>query len=213
MTLRAFSSRIPLRSTLGLLLAVLVSLAPASTRTGQAAGQWQEPPPPELESLPVAWPGQTLRFEHIGIEDGLSQSTVTSILQDRKGFLWFGTEDGLNRYDGYSFTVFKPDASDPTSLSDRWIQTLYEDRHGNIWVGTRLGGLNRFNPNNGQFTRYQHDPDDPDSLSSNKVNAIFEDAAGIIWVGTEAGLDWLEPSTGYITHIRGDPSDPFTGSM
>ena len=195
---------------LGLLLALLVSLAPASARTGSAARASLAPPPPEPESTPAAWPGQALRFEHIGIENGLSQSTFTVILQDRNGFLWFGTEDGLDRYDGYTFTVFKPDAKNASGISDRWIQALYEDHNGNIWVGTRLGGLNRFDPRTGSFEKFQSDSANPAGLSSNKVNAVYEDAQGIIWVGTEAGLDWLDPATGIVTHVRGDPADPAT---
>lgn len=198
------------RLLLSSLLALLVSLAPASAQTGEAARARLAPPPPGQVSYPAAWTGQSLRFEHIGIEDGLSQSTVTVIMQDRHGFLWFGTEDGLNRYDGYKFTIFKPDPTDPSSLSDRWIHALYEDRLGNIWVGTRLGGLNRFDPNTGLFQHYQYNPAVPVGLSSNKVNAIYEDERGIIWVGTEAGLDWLDPSSGLITHVKGEPDNPLT---
>ena len=195
---------------LSFLLALLLSLAPASAQTGKAERASLAPPPPEPESNPTAWPGQALRFEHIGVEDGLSQSTVTTILQDHRGFLWFGTEDGLNRYDGYTFTVFKPDPDDPDSISERWIYALYESRDGSIWVGTRLGGLNRFDPVSGKFTHYQHDPSDLSSISSNRVNAIFEDSDGILWVGTENGLDWLDPASGVVTHIRGVPEDSTT---
>lgn len=192
------------------LLALLISLTPASARTGKADRASLAPPPPEPESNPTAWPGQALRFEHIGVEDGLSQSTITTILQDRRGFLWFGTEDGLNRYDGYTFTVFKPDPDDSSSISDRWIHALYEGRDGSIWVGTRLGGLNRFDPLTGKFTAYLNNPADSSTISSNKVNAIYEDSDGIIWVGTEAGLAWLDPSSGKITRVRGIPDDPAT---
>ena len=200
----------PRRLLLSLLLALLVSLTPASAWTGRAERASLAPPPPEQESSPAAWPGQALRFEHIGIEDGLSQSTVTVILQDRRGFLWFGTEDGLNRYDGYTFTVFKPDPADPNSISDRWIHALYESHDGSIWIGTRLGGLNRFDPDTGMFQHYEHNPALEGGLSSNKINAIYEDWRGIIWVGTEAGLDWLDPSTGDITNILGKPDDVTT---
>ncbi len=190
--------------TFGLLLAVL---APASAQAEGAAARSLAPPPPDQGTGSSIWPGQTFRFEHLGIQDGLSQSTVTAILQDRRGFLWFGTEDGLNHYDGYTFKVFKPNPDDPFSISERWINALYEDRAGNLWIGTRLGGLNRYDPKQGRFTRYLHDSTDPNSLSSNTVNAIYEDANGILWVGTEAGLDWLDPATGAITHIRSDPED------
>lgn len=201
--------------TFSLLLAFCAGFAPASARTGEAAGRSDAsaaPGPGERRD----WPGQTFRFEHIGLEQGLSQSSVRVILQDRRGFLWFGTEDGLNRYDGYSFKVFKPDRDDPYSISDRWINTLYEDRAGNLWVGTRLGGLNRYDPQTGRFTHFTHTSPapageaDPASLSSNKVNAIYEDERGILWVGTDAGLDWLDPIGRVVTHIRSNPADTST---
>ena len=87
-----------------------------------------------------------LRFDHISIEQGLSQSSVRVIFQDSRGFMWFGTEDGLNRYDGYNFKTFKPDPDVPASLSDRYITAILEDHEGYIWIGTRLGGLNRYDP-------------------------------------------------------------------
>ena len=95
---------------------------------------------------------QNIRFEHFSLEEGLSQSTATVIFQDSKGFLWIGTEDGLNRYDGYNFKIYKPNTDDPNSLTDRWITALAEDPKGNLWVGTRLGGLNRYDPKTGKFT-------------------------------------------------------------
>src|SRR5688572_29070489 len=83
-------------------------------------------PPTSIPNANASY-SQNIRFERFSLEEGLSQSVVTSILQDRKGFLWVGTEDGLNRYDGYNFTVYKPDSTNPTSLSDRWITALAED--------------------------------------------------------------------------------------
>jgi hypothetical protein len=210
---------------LGLLLAFCASLASAPIRTGRAAGRINASPPQGQGNDPFAWPGQTFSFEHLSLEDGLSQSSVRVILQDRRGFLWFGTEDGLNRYDGYTFKVFKPDPEDPYSLSDRWINTLYEDRAGNLWVGTRLGGLNRYDSQTGRFSHFTDEPSeiavspsnaassDPASLSSNKVNAIYEDAHGILWVGTDSGLDWLDPIGGVVTHIRSNPEDSLLSAV
>jgi ligand-binding sensor domain-containing protein/signal transduction histidine kinase len=147
-----------------------------------------------------------IRFDHIGIEQGLSQSSVRAILQDNKGFLWFGTEDGLNRYDGYTFTAFKPDPDNPTSLSDRWITSLVEDSSGYLWIGTRQGGLNRYNPYTGQFTHFQHDKENATSLSNNHINTLYRDNNDNIWVGTADGLDLLNPSTFSFTHYSYDPS-------
>ena len=81
-------------------------------------------------------PGQHLRFERISLEQGLSQSTVFSMLQDSQGFMWFGTEDGLNKYDGYTFTIYKHDPDNPNSLSSNAVSAIYEDQEGMLWIGT-----------------------------------------------------------------------------
>ncbi len=128
-------------------------------------------------------------FEHISLEQGLSQSVVTCILQDRKGFMWFGTYDGLNKFDGYDFVVYKHDLQNPNSLSDNTIQALFEDSAGMLWIGTREG-LCRFDPRYEKITRYHHDPDNPHSLSHNTVTAICETRDGeatALWVGTQGG--------------------------
>ena len=105
--------------------------------------------------IPMTLYGQrsSAHFERLSVEDGLSQSTVTCILQDRQGFLWFGTANGLNKYDGYSFEVFKTDLNDSNSLSGNHIIALCEDRESNLWIGTSAG-LNKFDPDHGTFTRY-----------------------------------------------------------
>ncbi|MGH7457187.1 MAG: ligand-binding sensor domain-containing protein, partial [bacterium] len=108
-----------------------------------------------------------IKFERIGLEQGLSQNTVHSILQDHQGFLWFGTQVGLNKYDGYNFTVYQHDVFDSTSLSDNVVQSIFEDHTGTLWVGTMRGGLNRFERETEQFTRFAHDPKNPYSLSHN----------------------------------------------
>jgi ligand-binding sensor domain-containing protein/signal transduction histidine kinase len=151
--------------------------------------------------LPNTAYSQNIRFEQFSLEEGLSQSVANVVLQDRMGFLWVGTEDGLNRYDGYSFKVYKPDADDPFSLSDRWITSLAEDTQGFLWVGTRLGGLNRYDPVAGQFTHFVHNETDPASLGSNKISSLLPDEAGL-WVGTEEGLDFYDYESGIFTHYR-----------
>ena len=153
--------------------------------------------------------GMPADFERISLEQGLSQSVIESIVQDRKGFLWFATEDGLNRYDGYGFTVYRYQAGNPRSLSHNDVKALLEDRSGLIWLGTFGGGLNRFDPATATFTRYRNEPSEPDSLSGNIVRAILEDRRGGLWVGTQGGgLDRLERATGKFTHHRFDPADP-----
>ncbi len=140
-----------------------------------------------------------LIFEQIFLEQGLSQSIVKCILQDREGFMYFGTEDGLNRYDGYTFTVMRNKPEDTNSLSYNDINTLCLDKEGNIWIGTFNSGLNKYNPYTKKITRFTHDNKNLNSISHNNITAICVDSAGIIWVGTDNGLNKLtlkDPSKG-----------------
>ncbi len=150
-----------------------------------------------------------LKFERITTQQGLSQSTVYAILQDSKGFMWFGTEDGLNKYDGYNFTVYRFDQNDPSSLGGNKIQAIHEDKEGQLWIGTVGGGLNKFNRNKERFTRYQSDPKNPQSLSSNEVVSIYEDKNGIFWLGTwKGGLNKFDKKTGQFTSYQHDDKNP-----
>jgi ligand-binding sensor domain-containing protein/signal transduction histidine kinase len=155
-------------------------------------------------------PTSTIRFERITAEDGLSQNAVLAIWQDRQGFMWFGTEGGLNKYDGYEFIVYKHDPDDPLTLSDDFVSSIYEDQDGNLWVGTR-NGLNRLDRATGTFTRYQHDPADPQSLGGTWVVTVYEDREGTLWVGIEGGgLDQLDRDTDTFIHHQHDEDDPNT---
>ncbi|MFN8385220.1 MAG: two-component regulator propeller domain-containing protein [Anaerolineales bacterium] len=129
-----------------------------------------------------------LRFDMIGIEEGLSQSSVHTIFQDSRGFLWFGTEDGLNRYDGYTFKVYKHDPDNEASISDGWINAIAEDQNGYLWIGTRLGGLNRYDPLTDEFTTYQHVRSEETSLIDNHVLSLLVDNKNQLWIGTTNGL-------------------------
>lgn len=141
-----------------------------------------------------------IQFTNVSIEEGLSNSTVYSIIQDSKGFMWFGTQNGLNKFDGYNFTIFKNIPFDSTSLTDNWVLALLEDSKGNIWVGTHSGGVSMYDRNLGHFINYINDPEDTNSLVNNRVWTIREDRSGFIWIGTSSGLDKLNPETGEITH-------------
>lgn len=156
----------------------------------------------ELESSVASIPyGKNIRFEKVTLEDGFSQSVVNVILQDRKGFLWFGTDDGLNRYDGYTFTIYKPDVNNPTSIKDRTITALVEDSNGYLWIGTRQGGLNRFDPATGSFRHYVHIEGDKTTIASNQINSLVTDEKGL-WIGTDNGLDYLDFTANTFTHYR-----------
>jgi ligand-binding sensor domain-containing protein len=197
---------------LGIILAItLASCMGRGTppATPEVAASPTSPAPAPARVSPASLPricNCFLRFDHISIEDGLSQSSVRSIFQDSRGFIWFGTEDGLNRYDGYTFKTFKPDPDVTTSLSDRWITDILEDEEGYIWVGTRLGGLNRYDPRTEQFARYLHDDGNPLSLSDNHVNVLYLDRNNQIWVGTGNGLDTLDRATNTFTHYDYNPT-------
>jgi len=132
-----------------------------------------------------------IQFEHISVEQGLSQSSVSCIIQDTRGFLWFGTDDGLNRYDGYNFVVYRHDPADPFSLGDNRILSLFEDQNGVLWVGTAGGGLNRYDRDKNRFVRYTHDPaiyytqSDQRGLSNNTIRCIAQAEDGGLWLGTD----------------------------
>ncbi len=146
----------------------------------------------------------TVRFEHLSLEQGLSQSSVLCIIQDSQGLIWFGTQDGLNKYDGYEITVYKPKPNDPTSLSHNLIWTLLEDRSGALWIGTDGGGLDRFDREIGTFTHYRMIPGDPYSLSSDFVWSLYEDQQGVLWVGTGDGLNKFDRERNRFIRYRHD---------
>jgi len=161
--------------------------------------------------------GQNLKFERISVKHGLSHSTVNCILQDSKGFMWFGTDDGLNKYDGYSFTVYRHNPDDPHSLSHNRVWSLFEDASGVLWVGTYGGGLNRFDRDSGRFTHYDADDfqnvtDEPEEFR-NVVWAIGEHPAGVLWIATYGGgLVKFDLAMETFTSYAPDPADPkFSG--
>jgi diguanylate cyclase (GGDEF)-like protein/PAS domain S-box-containing protein len=138
----------------------------------------------------------TIRFYRRGPDEGLSQAVVTAVVQDQDGFIWIGTQEGLNRFDGYEFHVFRHDAQVPGSLAHDWVRTLLIDSHGVLWVGTDDGGLNRFNENRSTFDHFVHDPTNPRSLSNDRVRAIVESSDGFLWIGTDGGgLNRFDPRT------------------
>jgi diguanylate cyclase (GGDEF)-like protein/PAS domain S-box-containing protein len=129
---------------------------------------------------------ERLWFDEITIEDGLSHSTILCMIQDKQGFIWIGTQFGLNRFDGYEFVIYKNEIADEKSISDNFIISIFEDSKGILWIGTN-NGLNSFNKDTNQFTRYLHNPQDKTSLSNNHISSITEDYLGNIWVGTVGG--------------------------
>jgi len=135
-------------------------------------------------------------FEHVSVESGLSRSSVHCILQDHRGFLWFGTDTGLNRYDGHRFEVFHPDPGNPHSISGEWILGLLEDRRGYLWIATRDGGLTVLDTTTGAMLPL---PAGPDGAPAQTIDAIAEDPEGTIWVTSimsgvfRISKDWRMP--------------------
>ena len=161
------------------------------------------------DNVPIRLPlieGKDIRFSHLSTEQGLSQSRVDHMLQDRRGFIWIGTYNGLSRYDGYRFKSYKPDPNNPNSLGGLEVFALFEDRSGILWIGVEQG-LNRFDPVTETFTHFRADPDNPDSPSGYPEH-ITQDRDGTLWLATRNGLDRLDPASGRFIHYRNDPNDP-----
>ncbi len=145
-------------------------------------------------------------FEKIS-HPGLSLAGVFSIMQDKQGHIWFGTEQGLHRYDGYDVKIYPHVAYDSTSLSDHWVWDMIEDQHGNIWVGTNEGGLNRMDHTTGKFTHFKHDRHNSATISNNTVRWLLADGKGDIWASTLHGLNRLDRHTGEFMRYYQDPLD------
>jgi ligand-binding sensor domain-containing protein/two-component sensor histidine kinase len=163
-------------------------------------------------------------FKQITVEEGLSQSAIFSIIQDKMGYMWFGTGNGLNKYDGYNFTIYINNPLDSTSISDNGISAIYEDKEGFLWIGTTGGILNKFNRNTETFEHFElhiqenipieepHFYDYPISFSRNNnlsITSIAEDDKEKLWIGTwGGGLFEFDKKTGKTNHYYHNPSDP-----
>lgn len=147
-----------------------------------------------------------IKFEQLS--EGLSEKSVTCMLQDQKGFMWFGTRNGLNRYDGVEFKIYEFVYGDSTSLGGNFINALVEDSLGNIWVGTLDAGLNLYDRKRDIFIRYQPNANDPTALSDAWISDLYQDSKNNLWIGTEKeGLDLLEPGSKKFRHFKNDPGN------
>jgi signal transduction histidine kinase/ligand-binding sensor domain-containing protein len=161
------------------------------------------------------------KFTRISIEDGLSQSSVEAIFQDSKGYMWFGTSDGLNRFDGHNFTVYRYKLNDDNSLTSNYVDSIVEDEDGMLWIGTSKG-LNKLDPATSKIERYTYNStksDDKKGLSHYNIWTIMIDRNGDKWIGTEYGLNKYDKNTGSFTkyfsnkYLDNTLSDNFVTSL
>ncbi|HVU84519.1 MAG TPA: two-component regulator propeller domain-containing protein, partial [Puia sp.] len=160
-----------------------------------------------IDFSPVFSQAPGLGFAHITHEQGLSNSTIECIFQDSRGFIWFGTRDGLNRYDGRDMVVFKNNPGDSGSISDNYIRFIYEDRKQVLWIGT-MNGLNRFDRNRNVFSRFKNKQKDGQGLTVNIITGMAEDKKGEMWIASYGGgLCRYDEGAGSFTSFRHYPGD------
>lgn len=158
----------------------------------------------------IALGQEPLTFRHITSNNGLSQNHGYCIMKDYRGFMWFGTMNGLNKYDGYDITIYKSNPSDVSSISGNEIRTIIEDKSQTLWIGTN-GGLNLYNRDNNNFIRLKHDPKKPGTISSDHINVAYEDSKGNVWIGTGDGLNLFHREDSTFTHFFSTGNINFIG--
>ncbi|HYF62222.1 MAG TPA: two-component regulator propeller domain-containing protein, partial [Herpetosiphonaceae bacterium] len=176
----------------------LMSFAPAPAALLAQGAVPPAQPPPQFNRQAM------LRFRHLTVDDGLPSNQITAMAQTSRGFMWFGTNEGLARYDGYGFIIYKHDPDDAGTLSGNQIGALAEDSAGRLWVATANRGLNRFDAASGRFIRYLPDPANPDAIADATVAGLAIDGAGMLWMqvggGRDSRLGRFDPQTERFTH-------------
>ncbi|MEO8472704.1 MAG: two-component regulator propeller domain-containing protein [Chryseolinea sp.] len=150
---------------------------------------------------------QNLEFDQLSVEQGLSQGNVWDIYQDHLGFIWIATEDGLNVYDGYSFTIFRNNPADSFSISNGNIRCIAEGSNGDLWVATR-GGLNLYHRDSGRFERFMSNGESKGAISSNLVEFLYFDSEGHLWAATENGLNLYNAEKKSFKHFFHEADNP-----
>ena len=152
--------------------------------------------------------GDNARFRHYTTDDGLSENSVFSVTQDALGFMWFGTGDGLTRFDGYSFVSYRPDPKDSFSIPGNSVKCMATDKNGNVWVGTR-SGLACYDALHNRFIRYPSHGYSDNGPAANGIMALAIDKDGKIWIATlDKGMSVFDPSTKKFSHFHNDPKNP-----
>ncbi len=153
---------------------------------------------------------ENAKFKHLSVADGLSDNNVNAVLQDKEGFMWLGTSDGLNKYDGYKFTIYRHIPSDSCSIGPGSINYIYEDKEGLIWIGAE-GSLSILDKKTDKFKVFINEPQNPNSISSNIVTCIIEDNEGIIWITTYGGgINKFDKKTGKFFSYKNEPRNPYS---
>jgi diguanylate cyclase (GGDEF)-like protein len=160
----------------------------------------------------LIWPGtaalhaqaiaRETAFTRVEIPGDVPAHLVTALAQDRRGFLWIGTQGGLVRYDGYTYRVFSGSTGNPRALGSNYVRALLGASDGRMWIGTFSGGLSVYDADTEEFLTYRHNRSDPGSLAHDRVEGLAEDQQGRIWIATDAGLDRLDPRSGQFEHFR-----------
>jgi GAF domain-containing protein/ligand-binding sensor domain-containing protein len=201
-----------------LMLAALLCAVCSCASTATPSTPGASPPGPAADSAsreakPTAGisaaSAQQIEFRQLTLEDGLSQSTINCIVQDSRGFMWFGTQDGLNRYDGYEFRVYEHQPDDPHSLSTNWVQRCYRDPQDRLWFVTYDLVLHRYDEALDRFDRTPLDLQDPHRQAWANIRALLADRNGRLWIGTYGGgLVQYDPLADRLVYYRDDLDDP-----
>lgn len=160
--------------------------------------------------LPVSYllaQKNNFKVRHITAKQGLTQSTVNCVFQDSRGFMWFGTQDGLNRYDGNKITVYNNDVENPNSLAGNFITNIIEDKQKRLWIGTRNNGISIYFPQTQKFKRLVYAEGSKNGLSDNSIYGLYYDSDNMIWAATGRGLSSIDPGTLEVKNYFIDPSD------
>ncbi len=151
-----------------------------------------------------------LVFKHVTMEHGLPSGKIHVITQTRDGVMWFGTREGMVKYDNGAITVLKPAATDPTGSSANDIRAIFEDRSGIVWIGTFGAGLYRYDRVSGKLKQFKSEPGNANSLSDDRVMSILEDRNGILWIGTVNGLNTFDRTNFVFSVLRHEPDNPMS---
>jgi ligand-binding sensor domain-containing protein len=161
-----------------------------------------------LISIKVLSQNDEVRFEHLTVSDGLPHNHVKCIIQDHLGFLWFTTQNGLVKYDGYNFKTYVPEPGDTNSINTRNPISVIEDHLGDLWISSWEEGLIKFDRKTETFKSYTHDDNDPNSINGDGVYVLYEDNAGTLWLGIVGeGMEKFDRDTETFTHYRNEPGN------